>query len=116
MGSAMSTEKNSPPAERTPTKEKNPQLPTKKQFDIPPCPDTDQALQTAWSFWFDKRVKGQSSTENQNVYMDNLKHVCSFNSAQSFWRHIDPWFRFLSHLTSLNRRFVLLCVTDIMFS
>eukprot|EP00696_Hemimastix_kukwesjijk_P014481 gnl/Hemi2/28490_TR9425_c1_g1_i1.p1 gnl/Hemi2/28490_TR9425_c1_g1~~gnl/Hemi2/28490_TR9425_c1_g1_i1.p1 ORF type:complete len:324 (+),score=72.78 gnl/Hemi2/28490_TR9425_c1_g1_i1:81-974(+) len=52
---------------------------------ILPVPEGEHALETAWSFWYDKKVpKSQSPAVN---YHDNLKMLGSFNTIEGFWRY-----------------------------
>eukprot|EP00300_Choanocystis_sp_HF-7_P022167 c21330_g1_i1.p1 GENE.c21330_g1_i1~~c21330_g1_i1.p1 ORF type:complete len:249 (+),score=38.00 c21330_g1_i1:28-747(+) len=61
--------------------------PVLKKANIPPCPPNETPLHSAWSFWFDKRLKNSELNEKGSSYLDNLNHLCCFNSVESFWRY-----------------------------
>ena len=45
----------------------------------------DHPLQTAWSFWFDKKQsKGKSA--NTTEYKSNLQKLGTFDTVEGFWK------------------------------
>eukprot|EP00164_Ancoracysta_twista_P020471 GFYU01036611.1.p1 GENE.GFYU01036611.1~~GFYU01036611.1.p1 ORF type:complete len:243 (-),score=70.18 GFYU01036611.1:99-827(-) len=47
-------------------------------------PANEHALETAWSFWFDRKLNPKQTT-NVN-YEENLKRLGTFKTIESFWR------------------------------
>jgi translation initiation factor 4E len=49
-------------------------------------PENEHAIETSWSFWFDKKPT-KSSAETAENYESNLLKLGTFQSIESFWRH-----------------------------
>lgn len=44
---------------------------------------TDHPLQTAWSFWYDKK---QSKKTDEHEFRNKLQKLGSFDTVESFWQ------------------------------
>eukprot|EP00429_Kryptoperidinium_foliaceum_P038470 CAMPEP_0176170850 /NCGR_PEP_ID=MMETSP0120_2-20121206/87463_1 /TAXON_ID=160619 /ORGANISM="Kryptoperidinium foliaceum, Strain CCMP 1326" /LENGTH=374 /DNA_ID=CAMNT_0017508659 /DNA_START=3 /DNA_END=1125 /DNA_ORIENTATION=- len=47
-------------------------------------PATETPLETAWTFWYDKKT---SDKKESDQYMEGLRQLGSFNTVQGFYRH-----------------------------
>ncbi|CAM9909680.1 unnamed protein product [Ectocarpus sp. 8 AP-2014] len=48
-------------------------------------PNGEHALQTGWSFWYDKKMP--KKTQDQTQYQASLHKAGSFNTLEGFWRN-----------------------------
>ena len=46
--------------------------------------DEEHALQTSWSFWYDRKAPKKT---DQGTYQSNLHRLGSFETVEEFWRH-----------------------------
>lgn len=44
----------------------------------------EHPLETAWSFWFDKKMPQKA---DKKVFQQNLQKLCTFETVEGFWRH-----------------------------
>ncbi|CAK9004624.1 unnamed protein product, partial [Durusdinium trenchii] len=47
-------------------------------------PSDETPLETAWTFWYDKKTSDRKESEQ---YMEGLKQLGSFNTIEGFYRH-----------------------------
>jgi len=50
------------------------------------CPEGEHALETPWTFWFDKKLA--HNVTDPNDYVVNLQYHGTVHSVEQFWRSI----------------------------
>eukprot|EP00697_Spironema_sp_BW2_P005346 gnl/Spiro4/17454_TR9285_c0_g1_i1.p1 gnl/Spiro4/17454_TR9285_c0_g1~~gnl/Spiro4/17454_TR9285_c0_g1_i1.p1 ORF type:complete len:339 (+),score=95.28 gnl/Spiro4/17454_TR9285_c0_g1_i1:33-1019(+) len=60
--------------------------PRRPPLNLPLIPG-ETPLETAWSFWYDKKIPKSSQALDPQNYTANLKLLGSFNTVQGFWRY-----------------------------
>lgn len=54
------------------------------------CPAAETPLETAWTFWYDKRTQDKKESD---AYMEGLRQLGSFSTIEGFYRHYSFFLR-----------------------
>ncbi|CAN0159607.1 unnamed protein product [Scytosiphon promiscuus] len=63
----------------------NEEPPSPEQQQAGGAPNGEHALQTGWSFWYDKKMP--KKTQDQTQYQASLHKAGSFNTLEGFWKN-----------------------------